>query len=170
MRRLDYTVNFAAPPEKIYQDFVSRHYWEGLMDAYRAVTPISEITCFSSDGAGTRIVFTQTGRRADLPPFARAVIPVDMVITREQHFDPYDHARNRATGTYRASIPAVPGNLTGTSLINETEDGCQLRISSICKIGIPLIGGRVEELIMRHLTVVFEAEHEFTAEWVARHH
>jgi hypothetical protein len=170
MRRLDYTVNFAAPPEKIYQDFVSRQYWEGVMEAYRAVTPVSEITRFCSDESGTTIVFTQTGRRADLPAFARAVIPVDMVITREQRFAPYDQTRNQATGTYRATIPAIPGQLTGRSLITEAEDGCRLRISSVCKVGIPFLGGRLEELIMRHLTKVFDAEQQFTAEWVGKHH
>jgi|KBSSwiStaDraftv2_1062776.scaffolds.fasta_scaffold1584691_2 hypothetical protein len=34
-------------------------------------------------------------------------IAFDMVITREQHFDPYDHARDRAEGGYAASVPHV---------------------------------------------------------------
>ena len=35
-RRMDYTIAFDAPAEKIYQDFTSRDYWETLMDAYRS--------------------------------------------------------------------------------------------------------------------------------------
>ena len=30
-RRMDYTVAVDAPPEKIYQDFTSREYWQTLM-------------------------------------------------------------------------------------------------------------------------------------------
>src|SRR3954451_11888149 len=47
-RRMDYTVEFDAPAEKMYQDFTSREYWQTLMDAYRFLTPHSEITTFSS--------------------------------------------------------------------------------------------------------------------------
>jgi hypothetical protein len=30
-RRMDYTVAVDAPPEKVYQDFTSREYWQTLM-------------------------------------------------------------------------------------------------------------------------------------------
>ena len=30
-RRMDYSVAFGAPPEKIYQNFTSREYWQTLM-------------------------------------------------------------------------------------------------------------------------------------------
>jgi Protein of unknown function (DUF2505) len=122
-RRLDYIVRFDAPSEKIYQDFTSRQYAEALMDAYRQLTPQSEITRFCCDDTGTHIVFTQNLPRAYLPPIARTVMPVDMIITREQHFEPYDHTRNRARGTYRASIPAGPGHFGGKYFLTDTHDG-----------------------------------------------
>src|SRR5689334_21574278 len=104
-RRMDYTIAFDAPAEKIYQDFTSREYWQTLMESYRFLTPQSEIKKFASNERGTDIAFTQILPRAYLPPIARTVVPVDMVITRTQHFDPYDHKQNRAKGTYAASIP-----------------------------------------------------------------
>ncbi|MET0996874.1 MAG: DUF2505 family protein, partial [Mycobacterium sp.] len=58
-RRMDYKIAFDAPTEKIYQDFTSRGYWETLMDAYRFLTPQSEITRFTSDDSGIDIVFKQ---------------------------------------------------------------------------------------------------------------
>ena len=36
---MDYTIEFDAPAEKIYQDFTSREYWQTLMDSYRFLTP-----------------------------------------------------------------------------------------------------------------------------------
>ena len=113
---MDYTIGFDAPPEKIYQDFTSREYWQTLMDSYRFLTPQSEITRFRSDERGTDIVFKQNLPRMYLPPVARAVMPVDMIITREQHFDPYDHATNGAKGTYGASVPHGPGRFGGRVL------------------------------------------------------
>src|SRR3954454_23711046 len=104
-RRMDYTVEFDAPAEKMYQDFTRREYWQTLMDAYRFLTPRSEITSFSSGERGTDITFAQNLPRMYLPPIARTVMPVDLIITRTQHFDPYDHDKNRAKGIYGASIP-----------------------------------------------------------------
>lgn len=169
-RRLDYAVEFDAPAEKIYQDFTSRRYWETLMEAYRVVTPQSEITRFHCGDDGTDIVFTQTLPRAYLPPIARTVMPVDMVITREQHFDAYDRRKNRASGTYAASIPAGPGHFGGRYALSETATGSQLKLASVCKVYIPFIGGKLEHLILSNITLLFEAEAAFTAGWICQHH
>jgi hypothetical protein len=107
---MDYTIAFDAPAEKIYQDFTNREYWQTLMDAYRLISPRSEITKFVSGERGTDIVFVQNLPRMYLPPIARTVVPVDMIITRKQHFDPYDHKQNRAKGTYAASMVGSPGS------------------------------------------------------------
>src|SRR6476660_6433606 len=133
-RRMDYRIDFGAPAEKIYSDFTSREYWETLMDAYRFLTPQSEITKFTSNGSGTDIVFKQNLPRMYLPPIARSVVPVDMIITRAQHFEPYDHEARRGKGSYRAGIPHCPGHFFGGSAPTETDSGCDLRLASVCKV------------------------------------
>ena len=105
-----------------------------------------------------------------LPPIARSVMPVDMIITRTQHFDPYDHDKNRATGTYAASIPHGPGSFGGRYFLTDTENGCRLRLASVCKVHIPLVGGALEDLILHHIKQLFDAEEAFTADWIAQHH
>ena len=165
---MDYTVAFEAPADKIYQDFTSRRYWDTLMAAYGWLTPQSEITAFKSDESGTDIVFKQLLPRSELPPVARSVMPVDMVITREQHFGPFDHGENRAKGSYRASVPAGPGHFGGHYFLSDTCTGSQLRLASVCKVHIPLIGGVLEQLILSNITLLFDAEAAFMADWVAR--
>ena len=166
---MDYKVTFDAPAEKIYQDFTSRQYWEALMDAYRPDPAVRDHPVLLRR-RGTDIVFNQNLPRTYLPPIARTVMPVDMIITREQHFDPYDHSRNRARGTYRAHIPAGPGHFGGRYFLTETDSGSQLRLASVCKVYIPLIGGTLEALILRNITPLFDAEEAFTADWIAKHH
>ena len=167
---MDYTIEFDAPAEKIYQDFINREYWQTLMDAYRFLTPQSEITTFSSGERGTDIVFAQNLPRAYLPPVARTVVPVDMIITRTQHFDPYDHDRNRARGTYSASIPHGPGGLSGRYFLTETDTGSRMRLASVCKVYIPFVGGALEDLILHHIKLLFDAEEAFTDDWISKHH
>jgi hypothetical protein len=167
---MDYTLEFGAPAEKIYQDFTSRDYWQTLMDAYRFLTPQSEITTFSSTERGTDIVFIQNLPRMYLPPIARTVVPVDMIISRKQHFDPFDHAKSRAKGTYSASIPHGPGSFSGQYFLSETDAGSRMRLASVCNVYIPFVGGVLEGLILHHIKLLFDAEEMFTADWIRKHH
>src|SRR6476659_9319476 len=167
-RRMGYTIEFDAPAEKIYQDFTSREYWQTLMDAYRFLTPQSEIMSFSSGERGTDVAFVQNLPRMYLPPIARSVVPVDMIITREQHFEPYDHEARRGKGSYRASIPHGPGHFGGRYFLTETDSGCDLRLASVCKVYIPLVGGALEDLILHHIRQLFDAEEAFTADWISK--
>jgi Protein of unknown function (DUF2505) len=166
---MGYTIEFDAPAEKIYQDFTSRESWQTLMDAYRFLTPQSEIMSFSSGERGTDVAFVQNLPRMYLPPIARTVVPVDMIITRKQHFDRYDHDRNRAEGTYSASIPHGPGSFGGQYFLTETDAGSKLRLASVCKVYIPFIGGALEGLILHHIKELFDAEGAFTADWISKH-
>jgi hypothetical protein len=167
---MDHTIAFDAPAERIYQTFVCREYWQTLLDTYRSLTPQSEIADFHSDRAGTDIVVTQTLARTHLPPIARKVWPVDIVVRREQHFDPYNHAGNRAQGEFRASVQHGPGHFGGRYFLAETDTGSQLRLASVCRFAVPLIGGKLEELVLHYMKVLFAAEEAFTADWIARHH
>jgi hypothetical protein len=169
-RRMDYTLEFDAPAAKIYQDFTSRDYWQTLMDAYRFLALQSEITTLLSGEGGTDIVFVQTLPRMYLPPIARTVVPVDMIITRKQHFDPFDHAKSRAKGTYSASIPHGPGSFRGQYFLTETDTGSRMQLASVCKVHIPFVGGALEDLILHLIKLVFDSEEAFTADWIRKHH
>ena len=101
-----FTVNFPAPAEKIYQDFASRDYWETLMSAYGWITPVSEIHTLTVTDRGIDVVVKQNLPRIYLPPIAQKVMLTDMVITRTQHFEPFDQAKGSAMGSYGASVLA----------------------------------------------------------------
>jgi hypothetical protein len=167
---MEFTMSFGAPAEKIYADLTSIEFWNSAMDVYRANIPEAEVTSFSSDEGGTDIEFMHCVPRSELPPVARNLMPVDVVISRSQHFEPYDHTNNRALGTYTATVRHGPGELTGSLELTDTDDGSQLRIRSVCRVWIPVIGGKLEKLILDGLAEVFTSEEEFAADWIAEHH
>lgn len=169
-RRTVSTVNFPAPAEKIYQDFASRDYWETLMSAYGWLTPVSEIHTFTVTDNGIDVVLKQNLPRIYLPPIAQKVMLTDMVITRVQHFAPFDHRKGSAMGSYSASVPAGPGSFTGVCTLTDTDQGSQLKLSSTCKVYIPFIGGKLEDLILYHLSDLFRVEEGFIADWISKHH
>jgi hypothetical protein len=104
----------------------------------------------------------------DLPPIARPVLPGTFVVTREQHFEPFDAPSNSALGRYLAHIPA-PVELTGDYVITDTERGSRMRLESVCRVRAPLIGGQIEGLVMGGLKMLFKKEGEFTADWIVGH-
>ncbi|ULE34215.1 DUF2505 domain-containing protein [Mycobacterium sp. IDR2000157661] len=168
-RRRTYTVAFDLPPEKIHQDLTSPEYWHGLIEVYREFTP-SELTSLGTDDGGIDVEFVHNLPRSDLPAVARHALPTDVVVTRRQRLDTFDHSRNRATGTYSASIPHAPGRLSGQYALTETATGSRLQYESVCKVWVPLIGGSVEEMILDGITDLFDGERRFTADWIAERH
>jgi hypothetical protein len=168
-RRRRYTVDFDVPPEKVYQDLISREYWEALIEVYQRFTP-SEITSFTAADDGVDVEYVHHVRRSELPSIARRAIPTDVVVTRCQHLDPFDLSGNRAAGTYAAAIPHAPGRLSGDYALTETPAGSLLRFDSVCKVWVPMIGGSIEDMILNGITNLFDGEREFTVEWISKHH
>lgn len=161
-------MSFDAPAATIYAVYANSEYWQALMDRYDELTPgKSDITAFSSDEHGITVEFRQVLPRAELPAILRSVIPLDLAITRKQHFGPFDP--NGANGHYTASVSHAPGRLDGRYVLTGVSAGSQLRADSTCKVPMPLVGGKLEDLVLQSVNDVFTIEGAFTADWIAEH-
>lgn len=168
-RRMDYVIALDKPVAELYQSFTSPEYWEDLIAEHQQHTD-SELTRFHTDANGTDIVFTHTVSRRDMPSMIAAVVPLRLTITREQHFDPFDPATNSADGQFRALVPAAPLNFDGTYVLQQTAGGSELRLSSLCKVNVPLVGGKIEKWVLDGLRGLFDNERDFTRDWIAAHY
>lgn len=167
-RRTQYTVTFDAPAELIYAQLTSREYWLQLSEVYRGLNAHSDVTEFRSGAAGTDIVLRQVVSRDDMPAVAQKVVPVtELVITRTQHFDPFDPDQRRADGSFDATMLRAPGRLNGRYAITETAAGSQLQIASTCKVSIPLLGGTIEHMVLNGMRQLYDGEGKFTADRIA---
>jgi hypothetical protein len=167
-RSLVYDVDVNVPAAEMYGYFTAVGYWEDLVRFYLDNGAHTDIAHFSSDETGTDVVFRHIMTAQDLPPVARSALPGTFIVTREQHFDLFHDATNRATGRFRALIPA-PVEVTGDYLLHNTGRGSRMRLDSACRVRVPLIGGQIENLVVGGLKTLFAREGEFTAEWVAGH-
>lgn len=161
-------MRFDAPAETMYAVFANGKYWQAMMDRYDELTPgKSDITAFSSDENGIDVEFQQVLPRAELPAILRTVVPLDLAITRRQVFGPFD--RHGVNGHYTASVSHAPGRLDGRYVLTDASAGSQLQVDSTCKVPMPLIGGKLEDLVLQSVNDVFSIEGAFTAEWIAEH-
>lgn len=165
------TLPFDAPVETIYAVYANATYWQALMDRYDDLTPgKSDLTAFNADESGIEVEFRQVLPRAEMPALLRSVIPVDMAITRKQYFGPIDpNGADRTNGHYTASVSHVPGRLDGHYVLAGVSTGSQLQVDSTCKVPMPLVGGKLEDLVLQSVNDVFTIEGAFTAEWIAEH-
>lgn len=168
-RSMVYDVDVDVPAAQMYGYFTTVGYWEDLVEFYRGHSSDTEIAHFSTDETGTNVTFTHIMSAQDLPAVARRVVPGSFVVTREQHFDPFDEHANTAVGRYRADVP-VPLDLTGDYILHDTAGGSRMRLTTACRMSVPIIGGQIESLVLGGLKMLFAHEGEFTAEWVADHH
>ena len=146
-----YTVDVDVPAAEMYRNFTGIGYWEDLVAFYRANAAETEIAHFATGDSGTDVAFSHILSARDLPPIARPVLPGTFVITREQHFDPFDEATNSARGHYRAIVPAVPVQVTGEYTLLRTHTkikrptfwlelaGAEPRFSSLKPLNSPTV-------------------------------
>ena len=167
-RSLVFDVDVDVSAATMYSYFTTVGYWEDLVGFYLQGGAKTEIAHFSSDETGTDVTFKHIMTAQDLPAIARSALPGSFVVTREQHFDLFHEAANRATGRFRALIPA-PVEVTGDYTLHDTDRGSRMRLESSCRVAVPLIGGQIEQLVVAGLKTLFAREGEFTTEWIAGH-
>lgn len=167
-RSMVFDIDVDVPAAEMYRLFTTVDYWNDLVVFYRENASHTEITHFSTGAAGTDVTFTHNMTAEDLPAIARPVVPRTFVVTREQHFEPFDTAANQALGRYRADIPA-PVELTGDYVLTDNDRGSRMRLDSVCRVRAPLIGGQIEQLVLGGLKMLFAEEGRFTADWIAGH-
>lgn len=165
-RRLDYSARYPLHTiEELYAALTNRDYWEARMVEMRKYSPNEVISIDASD-TGIEVVLHHILPRDVLPEIAQSVIRKDMVITRKESYGPLGP---EVEGRYSASIPAGPGSLTGTVRLFPTDTGCTMRLSSEAKVFIPMVGPRLEQLMLVNLVDLFRAEAEITQQWLDAH-
>lgn len=170
-RRTQYTVTFDAPAEHIYDQLTSEEYWLRLTEVYGSLNAHSDVTQFRSGDEGTDIELQHVASRDDMPAVAQKIVPVsELVITRTQHFDPFDRGQSRADGRFDATMLHAPGRLSGHYALTETVAGSQLLITSMCKVSIPLLGGTIENMILSNMRQLYDGERQFTVDRLAGRH
>ncbi|MFD0365154.1 DUF2505 domain-containing protein [Nocardia sp. GCM10030253] len=163
-RRLDYSARYPLHTTKeLYAALSNRDYWEARVTEMRKYSE-NEVVRHEVSDSGIEIVLHHILPREMLPEIAQAVMRKDMVITRKESYGPFNE--DEVVGKYSASIPAGPGSLGGTIRLFPTDTGCTTRFSSEAKVFIPMVGPRLEQLMLVNLVDLFRAEAEETVRWL----
>jgi hypothetical protein len=135
-------------------------------DAYRAAVASYQRALRSSvtvkpTGAGRSVVIEIVHGTDRLPSFAQKLVGDEIPIVQEETWTSDTHADVLVT------IPGKPGDMKGTIDLVQAGDDVVETVDLSVKVAIPLLGGKIEDLIVGLLSKAFRAEHKVGQKWLA---
>lgn len=160
--RFEHRATFSAPASTVYSALVDREFLE---DRLRQLGGKNAALLEYSVGGEARLRMRQGMDAERLPGAVRTILKGDLVVDRAEQWHPDGAA---FAGTGRVSISGVPGEITSRIRVTDLAGGgSELVNTAEVRVGIPLIGGKLESVIAEHVGNLLAAEAEFTGKWLA---
>jgi len=118
----------------------------------------------SRDGERVTFRMRQGVDASRLPGAIRSMLNGDLVVEREERWQPEGDAY---AGTSRVSITGVPGEIHGRQRIAAAGAGSTYVVTAQVRVGIPLIGGKLEKVVAEQVEKLLAAEGEYADKWLA---
>jgi hypothetical protein len=121
----------------------------------------SSVTIEEYDDGSMTVDLERTYGTEQVPQFARKFVgsTIDLV-QREEWTSPTE-------ATFDMSIADKPGDVTGTAVLRQVGADTVENVSLDVRVGIPLVGGKLEDMIGGLLKDAFRAENKVGVKWLA---
>lgn len=111
---------------------------------------------------GTRVRIDQVQAVDGIPSFAAKFVGDEIHIVQTETWPSLER------GDIEVTIPGKPAEMTGTATLAESGGITTETVELTVKVGIPLVGGKIEGLIGDLLVKALKAENVVGREWLAR--
>jgi hypothetical protein len=155
--RLRHELAYDAPPDQGRAMVTDPWFWDRVADATGALSSTATV---AEQGATTRLVIDQEQHVAGVPSFAKKLVgdSTRAITTQVWQGD---------AASYVVETPGKPTSLSGTATIAPNGTGSTLTYDLDVKAGVPLVGGKLEKLVVQLTTEGFEKEQTVGAAWLA---
>ena len=113
------------------------------------------------EDSGKHVTIDQFQDADGLPSFAKKFVGDDIHIVQTERWSTDDAADVTVT------IPGKPGDMSGTARLVESGVATTETVDLTIKVGIPLVGGKIEGLIADLLLKALKTENVVGREWLA---
>jgi hypothetical protein len=133
--------------------------------AYRkAVGDYQRVTDFACDitpvDGGMEVRLEQAHGTDRIPAFAQRLVGSEIRFVQEESWS------SPSAADIRVTIPGKPGDMNGTTTLTQAGDDVVQQIDLTVKVSIPLVGGKVEDLIAGFIGKAFQAENKVGVKWL----
>jgi hypothetical protein len=115
-----------------------------------------------ADDTGMQVTVDQVRSAEGIPSFARKLVGEEINIVQEETWT------SPTEGDISATIPGKPGEMVGTARLTEHGGTTTETVEMTIKVNIPLVGGKVEQLIADLLLSALEAENKVGRDYLSR--
>ena len=161
--RFSHNARIGAPIEAVYTAYGSEEYWRERLLAVG--TDRDSLDDFASTSDGVRVTITQHIPEDDIPDSARKVLPGQLTIVRTCTYCGFDG--RTFTGSARAEAAGGLGLINGDATAVDRDGVAEETVSGQVKVSVPLLGGKLEKMVVSHLDRLFEAEYRHLNRWTA---
>ena len=164
-RRIEHLASHTEPAKVVYSALVDADYLRERLRSLGGKDAALQSHEVTDQGARYRIRHGLDAR--ELPSVVRTVISGDLVIDRTETWQPGEGGGY--TGRAEVTIPKTSAKIRATLRLADTGSGSALDTEGQVEVAIPLVGGMVEETIVRQVHKLLDSEYEFTRRWLAAH-
>ena len=164
-RSIDYRSTLAFPAEKVFATMTDEEYLRARLRELGG--PGSALLEHEAGPDGARYKLKQGLSEKDLPPIVGKVMQGDLAIQRTESL------RATGPGSYGGdvdvAISGVPASASGTMRLADDGAGSEFEVHADVEVKVPLIGGKIEEIVAGQVRRLLEAETAFTVRWLESH-
>jgi hypothetical protein len=140
---------YAMLGDPAYREAVGRY--QHVQDFSCQITPA---------GDGMEVRLEQAHGTDRIPSFAQRLVGHEIRFVQQESW------ASPSSAEIHVSIPGKPGDMAGTMTLRQSGDDVVQQVDLTVKVSIPLVGGKVEDLVAGFLGRAFEAENKVGVKWL----
>lgn len=166
-RSFDLSADYDGSVDEVHRAFTDAEYWRARL-AGSGVDVATLESMRVGDEDTVEVVTLQVIRSDKLPGMVTQLHAGDLCIRREERWGPVSDGA--ASASVEGSILDAPVSLAGTAVLEPIEEtgGTRLTFRATVQVRVPIIGGKLENIIGARLAELIAAEQRFTTEWIAK--
>ncbi len=153
--RLTKLLTYDATAESVAAMLDDQEFREAVLEKQRVVRGSVTID-------GDVVTVEQVRSADDIPSFARKFVGDEILIVQTETWT------SPTSADVRLAIPGKPGEAVGTLELVESGGTTTETIDLDLTVKIPLVGGKIEQLIAGIFSAALDAEQKVGREWLAR--
>jgi hypothetical protein len=155
--RLRHDLAYDSPPAAVLAMLADPLFWDKVADATGALSSTATV---NTEGATTRIVVDQQQAVTGVPSFAKKFVGDSTRAITTQVWQGHEAG-------VQVETPGKPTSISGTATLAENGTGSTLTYDLEVKASVPLVGGKLEKLVVELTTEGFDKEQAVGAAWLA---
>lgn len=165
-RSFDLSADYDGTVEEVHRAFTHEDYWRARL-AESGVDVATLESMRVGDDDTVEVVTLQVIRSHNLPGMVTQLHSGDLCIRREETWGPVSDGV--AQGSVAGSIVDAPVSLIGEAVLSPIAETSRSRLEfqATVQVRVPIIGGKLENIIGAQLAELVTAEQRFTSKWMA---